>query len=319
MCPDRTLSGQHFEHGLERLFREGGNVPALWTRARGQQTRLIGLTWIEERQAILVRADSDLETCRRPQGSTVGRPFTAIGERWTFGGPWPCTGSPVRCRSPGLTLDDATFVDVVSSWGDQGSGRSPTAVGPRTRGPHGQEGSTRSTSRGPWGSRRASGSEPESWSTSTPYPDRRVRVNNGTPRPITVHQRLLDERPDLVARFLSVLLRASDWAAEHPSDLYAILQGETGAGNTRGRPVRIDRTSTAASTRAWRPIGCNCSCSRRTSSCATGSSSRTSTSRRGQIRRPWKRHSISLEYQTEDERGWRAMSWSAIASRSSPM
>ncbi|MFI6843952.1 hypothetical protein [Kitasatospora sp. NPDC050467] len=34
-------------------------------------------------------------------------------------------------------------------------------------------------------------------------PDRRARVNNGTPRPVTVHQRLLDDRPELVARFLA--------------------------------------------------------------------------------------------------------------------
>ncbi|GAA4987408.1 hypothetical protein GCM10025734_12360 [Kitasatospora paranensis] len=61
-------------------------------------------------------------------------------------------------------------------------------------------------------------------------PDRRRRVNNGTPRPITVHQRLLDDHPDLVARFLGVLLRAADWAAERPEDVARILRAETGAG-----------------------------------------------------------------------------------------
>jgi ABC-type nitrate/sulfonate/bicarbonate transport system substrate-binding protein len=48
------------------------------------------------------------------------------------------------------------------------------------------------------------------------FPDRRVRVNNGTPRPITVDQRVLDERPDVVARFLAVLLQAAHWARERP-------------------------------------------------------------------------------------------------------
>src|SRR5581483_1920523 len=43
---------RHFSHALTSLFREGGNVPALWARSRGEPTRLIGLTWIEERQAI---------------------------------------------------------------------------------------------------------------------------------------------------------------------------------------------------------------------------------------------------------------------------
>ena len=66
--------------------------------------------------------------------------------------------------------------------------------------------------------------------------DKRSRVNNGTPRPITVHQRLLDERPDLAVRFLSVLLRASNWAAGNPADVARILAAETGLG--RGRRDR---------------------------------------------------------------------------------
>lgn len=61
-------------------------------------------------------------------------------------------------------------------------------------------------------------------------PDRRARVNNGTPRPVTVHQQLLDEQPELVARFLAVLLEAADWAAEHPAEVVRILRAETGAG-----------------------------------------------------------------------------------------
>src|ERR1700748_1807646 len=48
----------HYTHARPGLFREGGNVPALWARSRGEETRLIGLTWIEERQVIHVRADS---------------------------------------------------------------------------------------------------------------------------------------------------------------------------------------------------------------------------------------------------------------------
>ena len=45
------------------------------------------------------------------------------------------------------------------------------------------------------------------------YPSRLTRVNNGTPRPITVHQNLLDDHFDLVGRFVEQTLRAADWAA----------------------------------------------------------------------------------------------------------
>jgi ABC-type nitrate/sulfonate/bicarbonate transport system substrate-binding protein len=58
-------------------------------------------------------------------------------------------------------------------------------------------------------------------------PDRRFRVNNGTPRPITVHQSLIDDHFDLLVRFLAVTLRAADWIAEAPERLRAILEFET--------------------------------------------------------------------------------------------
>ncbi|MYS12215.1 ABC transporter substrate-binding protein, partial [Streptomyces sp. SID6041] len=61
-------------------------------------------------------------------------------------------------------------------------------------------------------------------------PDPAHRVNNGTPRPLTVHQDLLDQHPELVTRFLAVLLRAADWAADEPDEVARILGAETGAG-----------------------------------------------------------------------------------------
>ncbi|HEX3959186.1 MAG TPA: hypothetical protein VHZ03_21560 [Trebonia sp.] len=60
----------HYTHAHPGLFREGGNVPALRARPRGEAPRLIGLTWIEERQVIHVR-----------EGSTVVEPGQLKGLR----------------------------------------------------------------------------------------------------------------------------------------------------------------------------------------------------------------------------------------------
>jgi 2'-hydroxybiphenyl-2-sulfinate desulfinase len=62
------------------------------------------------------------------------------------------------------------------------------------------------------------------------YPDRRYRVNNGTPRPITVHERILAEYPELVVKFLAQSLRAADWAADNLDEVRAVLQRETRSG-----------------------------------------------------------------------------------------
>jgi 2'-hydroxybiphenyl-2-sulfinate desulfinase len=60
-------------------------------------------------------------------------------------------------------------------------------------------------------------------------PERRFRVNNGTPRPITVHEYLLEHHFDVVVRFLRQTLRAAEWAKSNLSRVYDILRAEIGA------------------------------------------------------------------------------------------
>ena len=188
--PRSNLSGHHFEHGLDALFREGGNVPALWTRARGQQTRLIGLTWIEERQAILVRAESDLESVAELKGRRLAIPSRDRGtvDFWRAMALHGFTGA---LSTAALTLADASLVDILSSWGDQATGALPQQWDPElqaltagevdavyVKGAVGVEVGERAGARVLF--------------DLDAYPDRRARVNNGTLRPVTAHQRLLD-------------------------------------------------------------------------------------------------------------------------------
>jgi len=63
----------------------------------------------------------------------------------------------------------------------------------------------------------------------TTSPDPRHRVNNGTPRPITVSAELLETRPDLVQRYLAALVDAALWARAHEEEAFGILAAETGA------------------------------------------------------------------------------------------
>jgi ABC-type nitrate/sulfonate/bicarbonate transport system substrate-binding protein len=54
----RELSRHHYDHEMPTLIREGGNLLALAAKAQGAPSKLIGLTWIDEAQAIIVRPDS---------------------------------------------------------------------------------------------------------------------------------------------------------------------------------------------------------------------------------------------------------------------
>ncbi len=50
---------------------------------------------------------------------------------------------------------------------------------------------------------------------------RLARVNNGTLRPITVHEHMIEHHFDLVVRFLEQTLRAADWASTNLPELPA--------------------------------------------------------------------------------------------------
>ncbi len=60
-------------------------------------------------------------------------------------------------------------------------------------------------------------------------PEKRFRVNNGTPRPITVHDSFIENHFDHLVRFLAQVLRAGEWAKTNLAGVYDSLQKETGA------------------------------------------------------------------------------------------
>ncbi|WP_329181671.1 ABC transporter substrate-binding protein [Streptomyces sp. NBC_01477] len=213
------LPQSHFTHELTALFREGGNVPALWARSRGEATRVIALTWIEERQSILVREDSDLRTPEQLRSRRLAVPRHDIAiDFWRA---MALHGHAGALGLAGLTLADAELVEVPGVREGQWEGELAALRDGRVDAVYVKGAVAVETARR-YGAEVAIDLDA--------VPDRRSRVNNGTPRPITVHQRLLDERPDLVVRFLAVLLEAADWAAAHPGDLARILGAETGAG-----------------------------------------------------------------------------------------
>ncbi|CAI8870865.1 ABC-type nitrate/sulfonate/bicarbonate transport system, periplasmic component [Pseudomonas sp. IT-P44] len=228
----RQLGHHHYDHELPGLFREGGNVPALAARAAGAPSRLIGLTWIEEWQTILVRPDSGI---RRPQdlkGKRLALPAWGETRPGSIARAMSLHGYKGALSLAGLGFDDVELVEVALQNQEQ-------AANP-------QEGLQRLWSgldylvRGEVDAVYVKGASAADAARRLGLvvgidldliAEPRYRINNGTPRPITVHQSLLDNHFDLVVRFLAQTLSAADWAANNREALNAILEEETRAGS----------------------------------------------------------------------------------------
>lgn len=230
-----ALKHHHYDHALPNLIREGGSLLALAAKAQGANTKLIGLTWIDEGQAILVRPDSKI---RRPsdlkglkvalpayvtrqdashvRGSSIARGMSLHGIK----------GALAHDR---LTLDDVIFVEV-------GSGQETEAA----RGLGNLWQGLEQLASGEVDAVYVKGASAVDAAQHygaviginiDDFSDRRYRVNNGTPRPITVHADFIDEHFDLLLRFLAQTLRAADWAVNNLRAVHDILKSETRSGD----------------------------------------------------------------------------------------
>ncbi|MEV6066634.1 ABC transporter substrate-binding protein [Nocardia sp. NPDC052001] len=226
------LAGHHFLHDLSGLVREGGNVPAIAARAQGSPTRLIGLTWIDEAQAILVGPDSDVAGPAQLAGLRLGVPAWAQDQARSFPRAMALHGFSSALRLAGLTLADATVTEVTVERNPQvrtavrGGGRDVTwGVEELLRGDVDAiyvKGARAQEIAREHGLRVAVDLDATE--------SKRLRVNNGTPRPITVHADLLESRPEVVIGFLAQSLRAADWAAGNLDGVREVLQRETLSG-----------------------------------------------------------------------------------------
>lgn len=226
------IARNHYDHQLASLIREGGNVPAIAARAGGARTRLIGVTWIDEGQAIVVRPDSGISDAAGLRGARIAVPGWSNTRQTSHSRATVVHGFKGALAVAGLTLDDIEFVEFplipVIPPGKIREARNA----PRFK-------TLDALSVGEVDAVYIKGAASHEAARQRglvvavdldALPDRRFRVNNGTPRPLTVHEDLLDSRPELVVDFLVESLRAANWAADNLDGLRDVLAAETQSG-----------------------------------------------------------------------------------------
>jgi ABC-type nitrate/sulfonate/bicarbonate transport system substrate-binding protein len=225
---DPKLRASHFDHKLDNSFRQGGNIPAIWARSSGRETRVVGLTWTDEAQVILTAPDRNIHTVADLKGKRLGvatRPNDPIDF-------WKATtlrAYLAALKLHGLSEEDVDLIElpraeassVGQGWGDEPLVESVEA---------------RALARGDVDVIFHKGSRGLELADAIgayivydvgAHPDPRVRVNNGSPRTLTVDAGLLERDRSLVVRLVKQVLRAGRWAEEHRAEALTYVAKET--------------------------------------------------------------------------------------------
>jgi len=232
--PDPRIRDSHFNHHLPWSFRQGGNIPALWARAnfaagRGaQSTRLVAITWTDEFQALITLPGRGIRTVADLAGRRVAVPRND-GAVVDFQRATSLKGIVSGLSLAGLTARDVTLVDLPAP----DDAAAPEFFGLKRRLPYAREAAALWAGdvdaffvKGAEGVVVANLLQAHLVAEFGRHPDPKVRINNGTPRTLTVDETLATDRPDLVQALLSQVERATAWAEAHPDETLRIVARE---------------------------------------------------------------------------------------------
>lgn len=231
---DGEIQDAHYHHKLSGFFREGGNIPPIWARSGGRDTVVVGITWLDEYQGILVRKDSGIQTVADLKGKRLGLPLHNNLIDFQRGA--ALHGFVTALSLAGLGREVATFVDLPAPAESRARFRNGDRA--RSNRPRFEVDALLAGQvdaiflRFAHGVRWARDERLHQVININDLSDPLLRVNNGTPRPVTVDRAFLQDHPTVVARYLAVLIKTARWAEANPQELLGLLVSEGGAENT---------------------------------------------------------------------------------------
>ncbi len=243
---DPLLRESHVDHHLPDSFRQGGSVPALWAYSAGADTRLIGLTWTEEFQAVLSLRGSGIDSAQQLRGRRLGLP-SRPNERIDMARATALRGYLTLLDVEGIGYDEVQLVDVETAPlsanhlpidNRNSAAWASTPAGHLTRRDYRAD--VLALLRGDVDAiyvkgvrgievARLLGEQVQVAADIGGHPDIHVRSNNSTPRPLTISASTLENYPDVAVRFLRRVVEAGAWAETHPRETVALLGRETGS------------------------------------------------------------------------------------------
>jgi ABC-type nitrate/sulfonate/bicarbonate transport system substrate-binding protein len=233
---DKSVRESHFDHTLTNSVRHGGNIPAIWARSIGRETRVLGLSWADEAQLILTRPDTGIRNVKDLKGRKFGLPKW-VNVQIDFTRAQALRGLENALKLEGLTLADVTLVDfeIQAGYSDApASNKDGVFVFGGRSGGHNDEllGLLRGDVDAVFLKGASAVQLAHQLSLHTvidigAHPDPLLRANNGTPRTLTVDLNLVENHFESAVNIVDQVLRAEQWAHAHPDDTRRFIARET--------------------------------------------------------------------------------------------
>lgn len=234
---NQSVRESHFDHTLANSVRHGGNIPAIWARAIGRETKVIGLSWADEAQLILTTPNSGIRNVKDLKGRKFGLP------RWVNVQIDFVRAQALRGLENALSLDGLAVSDVEIVDYEIGIGYSDTPAKKSADGSYifGSQSGSRNDEligllRGEVDAIFLKGASAVALASQLnlvtvidtgAHPEPLIRANNGTPRTLSVDTHLIENHFDAAERIVEQVLRAEDWAHAHPDETRRFLAKET--------------------------------------------------------------------------------------------
>lgn len=232
----------HFTHNRPDLFRDGGNIPPLWTMSEGADVKVIGMTWSHGHQdsAILVADDSSIKSVAELKGKRIGL-VRRLPNLIDFRRATEKRVITMSLKAHGLLEEDITFVDLPVDIPDIATKKEVKTSGgwsiaAKTNWAIPQQPEIEALQRGKvdaiitFNKNEAvlvqKGLARVIYNLDD-HPDWKYSVNGDFPCVITVSGNLVREHPNLVNRWMKILVQAGTWAKDNYHEVVKIMSKAT--------------------------------------------------------------------------------------------